>query len=210
MKKLLCLPILLIGVSLLQAGETGAPLPLTNGSVDGWSGVTVLNGAGSIPAGESVSTVTYYAEASRASGEHHVQPLILKNVDGVAEIWGIGPVSNATDAGENSVSWGSDAIPDDGNDYFAGFWQYRDGFDDDAGGTVTFGGDGGSGMFQANRVGTDYTPAVGEVIESGHASGAGGRNYQINFLSVPEPTSLGLIGLAILPMIAMLRRRMKR
>ena len=116
MKKLLCLPILLIGVSLLQAGETGAPLPLTNGSVDGWSGVTVLNGAGSIPAGESVSTVTYYAEASRASGEHHVQPLILKNVDGVAEIWGIGPVSNATDAGENSVSWGSDAIPDDGND----------------------------------------------------------------------------------------------
>ena len=105
--------------------------------------------------------------------------------------------------------WGSKLIPADGNTYHPAFWQWNSGVDDTDGGVVAF-GEGGSGMFQQNRDGTNYVPAIGDDLSGGeqHASGAGGRAYQMNFTTVvPEPTSVVLAACGLLPVLLGLRRR---
>jgi hypothetical protein len=193
-----------------QAAVVGAPSPLAEGSPDGWSGVTVMNGYGGLPSGELVSTVNFYASAGRADGNHNFQPLIAKQEGDAITIWDVGPVSTPNAGGEHSVTWGSKLIPADGNTYHPAFWQWNTGVDDTDGGMVAFGGDGGSGMFQQNRDGTSYVPAIGDDLLSGeqHASGAGGRAYQMNFTTVvPEPTTVVLAAVGLLPVLLGLRRR---
>lgn len=192
-----------------HAAVVGEPGPFADGSVDGWSGITVMDGYGVLPAGEAVTTVNYYASDGRADGAHSVQPLIAK-LDGAggATVWDIGPVSTPTAGGEQMIAWDSLTIPDDGASYVPGFWQWNEGVDDTDGGLVPFGDAGGSGMFQSNKDGTSYVPAVDDVIDSGHASGAGGRAYQMNFTTaVPEPATALLAALGVLPFLMFRRRK---
>jgi len=189
-----------------SAGTVGAPNPLSLGeSVDGWSGISVMDGAGAIAAGESVSAFSYYA-ADRAAGNHFVQPLVAKNDGTTWTIFDVGPVSTAA-PGLNTGAWSGATIPSDGSTYAAGFWQWNAGVDDTDGGIVTFAGAGGAGMFQENEDATSYVPAVGDEIVSGHASGADGRAYQFNVNTVPEPSSLVLALLAGLGITAIARRK---
>ncbi|MEZ6121294.1 MAG: hypothetical protein R3C28_32660 [Pirellulaceae bacterium] len=191
-----------------SAAVVGEASPLADGSVDGWSGITVMDGYGGLPAGESVSTVNYYASDGRADGNRSVQPLIIKNDGGVFSIYDVGPVDTPTAGGEVSMSWGSSVVPNDGAVYHPGFWQWNAGVDDTDGGVVSFAGTGGSGMFQENEDGTTYVPAIGDEVVSGHASGADGRAYQMNFTTaVPEPSTGILAALAIIPLLALRRRK---
>lgn len=182
-------------------------VPLTDvGTPDGWSGITVMDGYGGIPAGQNVVTVNYGAVADRADGTRHIQPLIAKEEGGAYTIWEVGPVDTPTSGGVYSVPWTSSAIPNDGNTYHPAVWQWEDGVDNVTGGTIPF-GDGGSGMFQSDRDGTTYVPAAGDPLDAGHSSGAGGRSYQLNFETVPEPHAVVLAALAILPFICLRRRK---
>ncbi len=194
----------------LQAAVVGEPSPLIDGDVDGWSGITIMNGYGGLPAGELVETVNYYANGGRADGNHHVQMLIAKEeAGGSTTIWDIGPVVTPTEAGEQSVAWGSQVVPNDGNVYHPAIWQWNEGVDDTAGGVVPF-ASGGSGMFQQNQDGTSYVPAIGDDLTIGqqHASGPGGRAYQVNYTTaVPEPSTAILLSLALLPLVRLARRR---
>ncbi len=203
--------VLLASAISVNAAVVGEPSPLADGSVDGWSGVTVMNGYGGLPAGEMVTTASYYAAAGRADGSHVVQPLIAKEEGGAFTIWDVGPTSTPTTEGDNSVAWGSKVVPDDGNVYHPAFWQWNEGVDDTDGGMVAFGDAGGSGMFQQNEDGTSYVPAIGDELAAGHASAAGGRAYQFNYTTaVPEPGTIVLAVLAVFPLAMGLRRRLKK
>ena len=208
MKKLLSMACAMaLGLSAAaNAAVVGEPGPFADGSVDGWSGITVMDGYGSLPAGESVSTVNYYASPGRADGNHSVQPLIAKiDADG-ASIWDVGPVSTPDAGGDQTIDWTSMTIPDDGATYAVAFWQWNEGVNNTDGGLVPFAGDTGSGMFQADQDGTTYVPAVGDEIVSGHASGAGGRGYQMNFVTVPEPATAVMALLGLLPFLLVRRK----
>jgi hypothetical protein len=204
--------ILLVSALSLHAAVVGEASPLADGTPDGWSGITIMNGYGGIPAGEMVTTVNYYASQGRADGNHNVQPVIAKQVGGAYTIWDIGPVATPATAGEHSFAWQSQVIPNDGNLYHPGFWQWQNGVDNTDGGLVAF-GDGGSGMFQQDQDGTSYVPAIGDDLTTNaqHSSGAGGRAYQFNFTTaVPEPGSIALTALAIVPLALGYRRRLKK
>ena len=190
----------------LSAGVVGEASPLTDGTPDGWSGITVMSGYGGIPAGENVSAVNYYANPGRANADANVQPLIVKEDAGTFTIWEVGPAVVADTAGENVINWTSGAIPSDGLTYHPAFWQWRSGVDNTEGGVVSF-ADGGSGMFQHDEDGTTYVPMVGDEVTMQHASGEGGRAYQFNMTTVPEPTSLMLAALAFLPLMLLRRKK---
>ena len=198
--------VMMCGALSVSADIIGEDPLSDDGSPDGWSGISIMNGYGGIPAGQNVVTVNYGANVDRADGTRHIQPLIAKEEGGLYTIWEVGPVETPMGGG-SSFSWTSSAIPDDGNTYHPAVWQWAEGVDDDAGGTIPFAANGGSGMFQSNRDGTTYVPAVGDDLDQGHASGADGRAYQMNFETVPEPTGLVLAALAILPLACLRRRR---
>ena len=174
---------LLLCSAIVANAATVGESPLANGgSVDGWSGITVLDGYGGLPAGDAVSTVNYYVADDRDPAAYNVQPIIAQDAGGVVTVWAAGPVSNPAATGENSVLWNSAAIPADGNTYHPGFYQWQTGVNNTAGGVVSFAGAGGSGMAQTDVDSTTYTPSVGDDLSApGHASGADGRAYQINF-----------------------------
>lgn len=198
---------LILGLAATANADVIGESPLgVGGSVDGWSGLTVMDGYGSIPAGQSVSAFSFYTEPGRDAGTHSVQPLVIKNEGGAHSIWAVGPATVAG-VGENTGAWSTDAIPADGNDYYAGFWQWNDGVNNDAGGAVSFAASGGSGMFQEDEDGTSYVPAIGDEVVGGHSSGEGGRAYQFNLTTVPEPTSIVLVVLAGLGCTWFVRRK---
>ena len=199
----------LFSAASLNAATVGESPLAGGGSPDGWSGITVLNGYGGLPAGESVSTFNYYA--ARSGGDNNVQALIAKQEGDVYTIWEVGPIGTPDVDGEHSLAWGSSTIPSDGNTYHPAIWQWKTGVDDAEGGLVPFNGGGGSGMFQQNQNGTEYVPAVGEeLFPAGqqHSSGAGGRAYQINFQTVvPEPSTAILAAFALIPLLCLRRKR---
>jgi hypothetical protein len=183
----------------LGEGQVGAPLPLSDGTPDGWSGIPVLFGF-QLPAGESVEVVRYYPADSREfdveSELYHVTPLIVmqedgsvENGEGIFSIWEVGPTHTPNTAGQQEFAWGSQVIPDDGNLYHPAVLQWFDSANDTNGGVVAF-GEGGEGMHFFNVDTTDYIPDedLGEVepelvltgLET-HTSAAGGRAYQLNF-----------------------------
>ncbi len=199
--------IILICCALTASADVIGEDPLSDeGTPDGWSGISIMNGYGGIPAGQNVVTVNYGANVDRADGSRHIQPLIAKEEGGEYTIWEVGPVETPTGGG-SSFSWTSATIPGDGNTYHPAVWQWADGVDNEAGGTIPFAGAGGSGMFQSDRDGTSYVPAVGDPLDAGHASGADGRAYQMNFVTVPEPGAIVLAALAILPLTCLRRRK---
>lgn len=62
-------------------------------------------------------------------------------------------------------------------------------------------------MFQHNRDGTSYVPALNDAVEGGHVSPDGGRNYQFNLEGtvIPEPSVAWLFAVSGFALI--LRRR---
>ncbi len=182
-----------------KEGFVGAPLPLQDGTPDGWSGVPVLYGY-QLPPGDTVEVVRYYAADSREfeveDELYHVVPLIVKQEDGSVEggegefsIWEIGPTHTPTETGDQEFAWGSSPIPDDGNLYHPAAVQWQEGVDDSNGGVIAF-GQGGTGMHYFNVDTTDFIPdeELGdlepEFILSDlqiHSSGVGGRLYQLNY-----------------------------
>lgn len=211
----LCLSTTSFGATLL-AGVSD--MDMADGEVDGWSGITAL----SVPiSGGPVVEITdfsFYASEGRADGSRHLTPLILTRPLGSAAmdpatIIGIGAEVQVTDPGLNnhpfSVTMGATTLDlNNGTDEFlAGFWQRADGVDDEAGGVVAFASAGGSGMFQRNEDGTTYVPSIGDPVDAGHDSAAGGRNYQFNLEGnvIPEPAVAWLFALSGFALI--LRRR---
>ncbi|MCA9217845.1 MAG: PEP-CTERM sorting domain-containing protein [Planctomycetales bacterium] len=204
--------------------QVGSPLPLENGgSVDGWSGISVMH-AEVLPAGETVDTVSYYAADDRFIDVdfHYVAPLIVKQEggsrldgDGTFSIYEVGPVHTPDDLGLHTFDWGSSPIPNDDAFYHPGFLQWQTEVDDAAGGIVSFAGSGGTGMVQYNVDSTFYAPDDLGEVEAGlelnglttHRSAFGGRDYKINFgmsncddscdpfeLPPPPPPTPGLVG----------------
>lgn len=213
----LCLTTASHGASLLAGVDDAS---MADGSVDGWSGASVL----SVPiTGGDVVEVTdfsFFAAAGRADGTRHVTPLILARPAGSdfnasATVIGIGTSVLVTEEGLNnhpfSLTLGTATLDlNNGVDeYLAGFWQYAEGVDDTNGGVVAFGADSGTGMFQMNHDGTSYVPALGDVYDAGHASDTGGRNYQFNVEGevVPEPSVAWLFAASGFALILRRRRR---
>jgi hypothetical protein len=205
MKKTLFLVLLLLFGSsgVLCAADIGASLPLENKvSVDGWGGVQVRFGE-TLPPGEVVTVVQYYADDDRAgpieNEEFRFVPLVVQQEggsfdgDGTFTIYDVGQVQIPILAGEQLFPWGGGSlpIPDDGNLYHVGLLEWpQDAANNAAGGLVSF-GTGGTGMHFFDVDTSVYTPDdIGE-IEPGlnlsennlqiHTSGAAGRDYQVNF-----------------------------
>ena len=175
----------------------GAERPFTGGTPDGWSGISVLETAiiddSTLPgAGDLVEImeVSMFAAAGRASGSHHFQAILIDSSNQIA--W-IGPELTPTQDGHNVFPiTGADLIDVSAETYRLGLWQWNDGQDDNAGGTVAFAGGGGGGMFYQNLNGTLGADAIsiGHDVAGGqqHASGAGGRDYHIDVLvGISEP-----------------------
>ena len=168
----------------------GAERPFdTGGSPDGWSGITVLETAiidsSTLPgAGDLVEIleVSMLADAGRAGGTHHLIPLLVNSANEIA--W-IGPELTPTQSGHNIFPiTGADQIDVSTETYRLGVWQWNEGVNNSAGGTIAFAGSGGGGMFQQDIDGTLGAAGVsiGHVVTTGHSSGAGGRDYQIDVL----------------------------
>ena len=148
-----------------------------------------------------------YAGAGRAGGAHHFQPILVNSSNQIA--W-IGPDLTPTVDGHNTFQiTGTELIDVSTETYRLGLWQWNDGQDDNAGGTVAFAGGGGGGMFQQNLNGTLGADAIaiGQEVTAGHASGAGGRDYHLSVTvsAIPEPSVFPLIALSGLGLL--LRRR---
>ncbi len=190
----------------------GADSPFTaGGSPDGWSGVSVMETAiidSSTEGGlVEVTQVSMFAGAGRAGGTHHFQAILVDSNNLIA--W-ISPELTPTQDGLNVFALsGAGTIDATGGDLRLGLWQWNDGVDDSAGGTVAFAGGGGGGMFQQNLNGTLGAGAIsiGHEVTSQHASGAGGRDYHMSVTvsAIPEPTVFPLIALSGLGLL--LRRR---
>jgi hypothetical protein len=182
-----------------EEGKIGAPLPMIDGTPDGWSGIPVLYGY-QLPPGETVDVVRYYAADAREVGAedelYNVTPLIVQQEggsvelgEGVFSVWEVGPNHKPTGAGQQEFAWGSQPIPDDGNLYHPAVLQWQEGLNDTDGGVVAF-AESGNGMHYFNVDTSTYIPDedIGEVepglvlsdLET-HSSGIGGRAYQLNF-----------------------------
>jgi hypothetical protein len=174
----------------------GAERPFdTGGSPDGWSGISVLETAiidnSTLPgAGDLVEImeVSMLAGAGRAGGTHHFIPLLIDSSNQVA--W-IGPELTPTQPGHNIFPiTGTDLVDVSTETYRLGVWQWNEGVNNSAGGTIAFAGSGGGGMFQQDVDGTLGADGVsiGHEVTSAHSSGAGGRDYQIDMLvGISEP-----------------------
>ena len=174
----------------------GAERPFeTGGGADGWSGVSVLETAvidkSTVPGGGDtleVTEVSMLAATGRALGNHHLVPLLVNSSDEIA--W-IGPQLTPTQEGHNVFPIeGADLVDVSSETYRLGVWQWVDGADDTAGGTVAFAATGGDGMFQQNLDGTLGLDAIsiGDIMSAGFSSGANGRDYHIDMaLRNPEP-----------------------
>lgn len=207
-KKFSLVLILLFGSGgMLSAADIGAALPLEDkASVDGWAGIQVRFGE-QLPAGEAVTIVQYYADDDRAAnvenGEFNFVPLVVKQEggsfegDGQFSVFDVGPVHIPEVGGEQLFTWGGGSIPipDDGNLYHVGLLEWKNGVNNDAGGLVSF-GDGGTGMHFFDVDTSAFTPDDLGPVEPGydlsndspqiHTSGAGGRDYQVNFTTSNE------------------------
>ena len=192
---------------------------LAAGTPDGWSGLTVIEVPLSGGSSVQVTDFSFYANDTRgAAGTHYVTPVIVSRPQGsvpgtAGTIVGIGAEVQVTSAGVNnhpfSVTSGFDTINLTGADEFLpGFWQRAEGADDVDGGVVDFGADSGPGMFQQNLDGLTYVPMIGDLVEGGHASPEGGRDYQFNLEGevIPEPSVAWLFGLSALALVFRRRR----
>ena len=214
---------ILTSLSILAGGATiagaatiineGAASPFNGGTPDGWSGVSVLETA-IIDANTEgglveITEVSMFAGAGRAAGSHHVQAILVDSSNLI--VW-ISPQLTPTADGLNvfPIS-GAGTIDATGGDLRLGLWQWNEGQDDNAGGTVAFANNGGGGMFQQNLNGTLGTGAIsiGHDVSGGqqHASGANGRDYhlEVSVSAIPEPSVFPLIALSGLGLL--LRRR---
>jgi hypothetical protein len=143
----------------------------------------------------------------RAGGSHHLQAILVDSANMIA--W-ISPQLTPTQDGLNVFPiTGAGTIDATAGDLRLGLWQWNEGQDDNAGGTVAFAGGGGGGMFQQNLNGTLGADAIaiGQEVTAGHASGAGGRDYHLSVTvsAIPEPSVFPLIALSGLGLL--LRRR---
>jgi hypothetical protein len=199
---------ILISLSILAGGATiagaatiigeGEARPFASGgNPDGWSGVSVLEtaiidsttdpGPGDLI---EITEVSMFAAPDRAGGTHHFAPILIDSSNQIA--W-IGPELTPTQAGHNVFQvTGADLIDVTTETYRLGVWQWNEGVDDAAGGTIAFAGAGGGGMFQQNLNGTLGLDAIsiGHDVSGGqqHSSGAGGRDYHIDVLvGISEP-----------------------
>ena len=214
--KLVPFILLASGVGIANAATVigeGAAAPFNGGTPDGWSGVSVMNTAVIDSSTEGglveVTEVSMFAGAGRAAGSHHVQAILVDSSNLI--VW-ISPQLTPTADGLNvfPIS-GAGTIDATGGDLRLGLWQWNEGQDDNAGGTVAFAGNGGGGMFQQNLNGTLGTGAIsiGHDVSGGqqHASGANGRDYhlEVSVSAIPEPSVFPLIALSGLGLL--LRRR---
>ncbi|MED5419655.1 MAG: hypothetical protein VYA27_13185, partial [Verrucomicrobiota bacterium] len=192
---------ILTSLSILAGGATiagaatiigeGAARPFTGGTPDGWSGVTVLETAVIDSNTEGglveITEVSMFAGGGRAGGSHHLQAIL---VDSNNLITWISPELTPTQEGLNVFPiTGAGTIDATGGPLRLGLWQWNDGQDDNAGGTVAFAGGGGGGMFQQNLNGSLGADAISIGHDTGggqqHASGAGGRDYHIDVVASP-------------------------
>ena len=164
---------------------------------------STLPGAGNLV---EILEVSMLAAGGRHGGTNHFKPVLVDSSDQIA--W-IGPQLTPTQVGHNIFSiTGADPIDVSTETYRLGVWQWNDGVNNSNGGTIAF-GNGGGGMFQMDVDGTQGASAVsvGMAVTSGHASGAGGRDYNIDLTvaPIPEPSVFPLIALSGLGLL--LRRR---
>ena len=190
--------VLIVCSTLRAQVEIGAELPLQDfESVDGWSGLPVMFGQ-SIPAGQSVDTVRYYADDDRAfeveDGLFHFVPMIVQQLNGSSSgegdfvVWDIGETHTPTEAGEHEINWGSPQIPDDECLYHPAALAWQEGFDDQNGGLISF-TTGGEGIHFFNVATADLLPDDLGDVSAGldlrslpiHTSAAPSRLYQLNF-----------------------------
>ena len=204
--------VLASGIGITNAATVigdGAAVADGTGGSDGWSGISVLESAiidSTTEGGGQLQATEVSILANRFGGTNHIIPLLVNSANEIA--W-VGPQLTPTVNGLNTFAiTGADPIDASGGDLRLGVWQWNDGVDDADGGTVTF-GNGGGGMFQMNVDGTQGASAVsiGDVVTSGHAAGAGGRDYNIDLTvaPIPEPSVFPLIALSGLGLL--LRRR---
>jgi len=204
--------VLASGIGITNAATVigdGAAVADGTGGSDGWSGISVLESAiidSTTEGGGQLQATEVSILANRFGGTNHIIPLLVNSANEIA--W-VGPQLTPTVNGLNTFAiTGADPIDASGGDLRLGVWQWNDGVDDADGGTVTF-GNGGGGMFQMNVDGTQGAAAVsvGMAVTSGHAAGAGGRDYNIDLTvaPIPEPSVFPLIALAGLGLL--LRRR---
>jgi hypothetical protein len=215
-RKLAPIILLLAGAGMTNAatviGDGDASPFASGGNADGWSGITVLESAVISSATEGggqlqATGVTMLAGAGRAGGTHHFMPLLVNSLNEIA--W-VGPQLTPTVDGLNTFAiTGAPTIDVTGGDLRLGVWQWNEGVNNTNGGTIAFAGSGGGGMFQQDVNGTLGAAgvAVGNAVASGHASGAGGRDYHIDLTvaPIPEPSVFPLIALSGLGLL--LRRR---
>ncbi len=200
---------LFTSLSILAGGATiagaatiigdGAERPFaTGGSPDGWSGISVLETAiidsDTVPGvGDlvEITEVSMLAAADRAGGSHHLQAILIDSSNQIA--W-ISPELTPTQVGHNVFPIiGADLVDVSAETYRLGVWQWNEGVDDNAGGTIAFAGGGGGGMFQQNLNGTLGAGAIsiGHDVAGGqqHNSGAGGRDYHIDVVATRVVTA---------------------
>ena len=122
-----------------------------------------------------ITEVSMFAGTGRAAGTHHFQAILVDSSNQIA--W-ISPELTPTVDGLNVFPiTGADPIDISTETYRLGLWQWNDGQDDNAGGTIAFAGGGGGGMFYQNLNGTLGADAIsiGHDVSGGqqHASEIG-------------------------------------
>ena len=170
---------------------------IDDGTPDGWSGLTVIETPIPVVDGQTEGQVTewnYITSGDRIDGveleEHHVTPVLVKYDPDADEylVVGVGAEHTPNQDGAQldipfDVQKGSaEFVAGEDSTYHIAVWQRRDDVDDDSGGVIPFAGSGGPGMFQMNQDGTFYEPEVDDLVDRGHESGPGGRNYSFNFV----------------------------